>query len=62
MAEFSRYFLPSLSAVSIDNREGGWDRWRGGVGWDRVEWDRVGWMGWDGRWQKPPLGTPHEQP
>ena len=25
-------FLPSLSAVSIDNRGGGWDRRWGGVG------------------------------
>ena len=37
---------------------GGWGGWVGGEG------GRVG--GWGGReggrWQKPPLGTPHEQP
>ena len=36
-------FLRSLSAVSIDNRGGGWDgRW-GGVGWDGE-----GWVGGEG--------------
>ena len=29
----SRYFLPSLSAISIDNRKGRWDGQQGGVGW-----------------------------
>ena len=45
--------LPSLSTVSIDNRGGGWDGQQGRVGWDGE--------GWGGRWQKPLLGTPHEQ-
>ena len=31
-------FLPSLSAISIDNRGGGWDGRRGGVGWDGEGW------------------------
>ena len=56
MAEFQGIF-PSLSAISIDNKGGGWDGQWGGVGWDGE-----GWGGWGGRWQKPPLGTHHEQP
>ena len=39
MAEFDG-ILPSLSAISIDNREGGWDEWQGGVGWDGEGWVR----------------------
>ena len=35
MAEFDGIFT-SLSAVSIDNRGGGWDGWWGRVGWRRV--------------------------
>ena len=31
MAEFQG-FLPSLSAVSIDDNGGGWDGWQGGMG------------------------------
>ena len=42
MAEFYD-ILPSLSAVSIANRGGGWDRWLGGVGWGGVGWGGVGW-------------------
>ena len=55
MAEFHGIFAV-LSAVSIDNR---------GVGrmGRRAGWGGTGWVsGCGGRWQKPPFGTPHEQP
>ena len=42
MAEFQS-ILPSLSAVSIANRGGGWDGWQGEVGWGGT--GRGGWVG-----------------
>ena len=58
-------FLPSLSAVSIDNRGDGWDGWQDGVRWDRVGWEVAKTIVWDTLWaamMPTHLGTPHEQP
>ena len=55
MAEFHGIFCcPFLPSVLIIEGVGGMG---GGVGWGGT-----GRAGWGGRWQKPPLGTPNEQP
>ena len=64
MAEYQGIFCrPFLLSVLIIEGVGGmggrmgWDGWQGGV-----RWGGTGRAGWGGRWQKPPLGTLHEQP
>ena len=55
MAEFQGIFChPFLLSVLIIEGVG---EMGSGVGWGGT-----GRGGWDGWWQKPPLGTPHEQP
>ena len=55
MAEFQGIFCrPFLPSVLIIEGVGGMG---GGAGWGRMARG-----GWGGRWQKPPLGTFHEQP
>ena len=61
MAEFQGIFCrPFLPSVLIIEGWMGWEVRQGGVGRGGVGWGGVG--GWGGRWQKPPLGTLHEQP
>ena len=59
MAEFQGIFCrPFLPSVLIIGGVGGMG---GGEGWDGE--GRGGWVGGEGgRWQKPSLGTLHEQP
>ena len=55
MAEFQGIFChPFLPSILIVEGVGGM-----GSG---AEWGGTGRGGWSGRWQKPPLGKPHEQP
>ena len=55
MAEFQGNFCcPFLLSVLIIEEVGG-------IG-DEVEWGGMGRGGWGESWQKPPLGTLHEQP
>ena len=51
---FCRPFLPSVLIIEGVGEIGSRVGW-GGTG-------RGGWVGWGGRWQKPPSGTPYEQP
>ena len=43
MAEFHGIFSPFVSAISNDNKGGGWDGQQGGAA-------RVGWGGWGEKW------------
>ena len=68
MAEFDGIFyhpfLPSVLIIEGVGRMGvGWDgkEGMGGMGGGTV-WGGTWRDGWGGRWQKPPFGTPREQP
>ena len=54
--KFCRPFLPSVLIIEEVCGMGG------GAEWGEMGRGGVGWVGLDGRWQKPPLGTLHEQP